>query len=608
MKKALKFFENLGEKAGLRRALQAAVLLAVSFLQAVQLHYSLAGGFGDFFRLGPAVLLLNGAILLWLNMASKLLFQKWHISIAVTALLTTAWSVANFYVVKFHGSPLLFSEFANFGTAMNVLGGYHLAWERRLSWMILLGLAELAAAGLLALCRKRNTRFWNLRQTLYTLGAFGGVSLLLWLSLFVWQKPKPRDTISWTWREGVSGYGYPAVIVEDVDRSIHYLRRPESYSPDLLRELSPTPAKAPALCPDIILIINETFYDPADITDFTTDLDYMADFYGIDGAVYGKAVIPNVGGGTNNTEFEVLTGDSMALLTRYAPFNYVSLNKDETAAPRYLKALGYSSAALHCEPASNYARNRAYPAMGFDTVVMGNENFLCRTYGKRRNLDEDNYQDMLRVGESLGSGPRFLYLLTFQNHGGWETNDESFDTVHVQEDLGDLTDDMNEYLTSIRMSCTAFRALTEQVAAGGRPTVICMLGDHAPSFVGRLNARAAYSDQEKRLRQRMVPYVIWSNFALNLPEQTDYVSAVDLMAMVYRACGLPTSVYQDEILRLHGLLPVRSADGLYLDAAGEIGSIQGSRYEQSVQTYYALEYTALKRGSDYRPELFICPE
>ena len=235
MKKILSLFHTIGEKTWLRRALQVLAVLAVSFLQAFQLHYSLAGGFGAFFRLGPALLLLNTAILLWLNLGAKLLFQKWHISIAVTALLTTAWSVANFYVVKFHGSPLLFSEFANFGTAMNVLGGYHLAWERRLSWMILLGLAELAAAGLLALCRKRNTRFWNLRQTLYTLGAFGGVSLLLWLSLFVWQKPKPRDTISWTWREGVSGYGYPAVIVEDVDRSIHYLRRPESYSPDLLR-------------------------------------------------------------------------------------------------------------------------------------------------------------------------------------------------------------------------------------------------------------------------------------------------------------------------------------------------------------------------------------
>ncbi|MBO4418454.1 MAG: LTA synthase family protein, partial [Oscillospiraceae bacterium] len=596
MKKFLSLFQTIGEKPWLRRGLQALTVLGVSLAQAFQLHYSMSRGLGDFFRLGLLLILLNLGILLWLNLGAKLLFQKWHISIAVTAVLVTVWSIANFYVVKFHGSPLLFSEFANFQTAMNVIDGYTLAWERRLTWMVLLGLAELGAALLLGLCRKRDTRFWDLRQILLTLGAFGGVTLLLWLSLFVWQKPKPRDTIAWDWHEGVEGYGYASIIVEDVDRSIHYLRLPENYSPDHLDSVQPSSAQTPSACPDIILIVNETFYDPAEIMDFHTDEDYMEDFCGIDGAVYGKALIPHVGGGTNNTEFEVLTGNSMALLTRYAPFNYVSLNKDETGAPRYLKALGYTSAALHCEPATNYSRHRAYPAMGFDTVVMGNENFICRKYGNRRNLDEDNYQDMLRVGESLGDGPRFLYLLTFQNHGGWESNDSSFDTVHVQEDFGDMTEILNEYLTSIRMSGTAFRALTEQVAASGRPTVICMLGDHAPSFIGKLPARESYSEEEKKMRQRLVPYVIWSNFDLDLPEETDYASAVDLMAMVYRAAGLPTSAYQDQILALHDLVPVRSPDGLYMTAAGEVGKIQDSPYQQAVELYYELEYNALHRG------------
>ena len=175
------------------------------------------------------------------------------------------------------------------------------------------------------------------------------------------------------------------------------------------------------------------------------------------------------------------------------------------------------------------------------------------------------------------------------------------------ENFGNLTDDLNEFLTSIQMSGTAFRGLTEQLTASNRPTVVCMLGDHAPSFIGSLPARADYSDDEKKIRQRMVPYVIWSNFGLDLPEQTDYASAVDLMAMMYRAAGLPTSAYQNQILALHAQVPVRTSNGLYLDAAGEIGSIQGSPYEQAVRTYYELEYNALHRGSDFRRELFVCP-
>lgn len=607
MKRLLSLFREISEKPGWRRALQLLVLLAVSFLQAFQLHYSLASGFSSFFKLGPALVLLNCAILLWLNLLAKLLLQKWHISIAVTAVLVTLWSIANFFVVKFHGSPLVFSEFANFQTAMNVVGGYKLAWERRLTWMVLLGLAEGAAALLLVFCRKRGTRFWELRALLRSLAALGGLSLLLGLSLFVWEKPKPRRTIFWTWREGVNSFGYPAVIVEDVDLSIHYLRQPEGYRPEHLDAVQPVSAEMPARCPDIILIIDETFWDPAVYTDIETDVDYMADFYGIEGASYGRAVIPSVGAGTNNTEFEVLTGNSMTLLTRYAPFNYVSFNKDETSAARYLKSLGYRSAALHCEPASNYSRNRAYPAMGFDTVVMGNENFLCRSYGNRHHLDADNFQDMLRVGEGLGDGPRFLYLLTFQNHGGWEANDESLDTVHVRGDYGGLRDRLNEYLTSIQMTGTAFRGLTGQLASSERPTVICMLGDHAPSFVEELRARPEYSETEEQILKRTVPYVIWANFDLKLPEQTEYASAVDLMAMVYRAAGLPTSAYQDEILKLHDQIPVRTANGLYRDAAGQSGTLAGSPYETVVQRYYELEYNALHRGDDYRRELFVCP-
>lgn len=591
--------------------LQFAAVLVLSAIQAFQLHYSCVSGFLQFLvflRQSYQIVLLNVLILLWFNLGVKLLLQKWYISLTVTSFLVTLWSVANYYVLKFHGSPLFFSEFANFGTAMNVIGGYKFALERRIIWMLLLGLAEIAVPIFLFLKRKRGEKFIVLKKLLFSLLAFCGVTVLLWMLLFVWQKPKPRETVFWTWREGIDVYGYPALIVEDADKSMNFLRVPNGYSPEHLDAVSRNESKeVPSNCPDIILIVNESFCDLSVYTEYTTDVDPFEAFHGIDGAFYGKVVIPNVGGKTNNTEFEVLTGNSTALLTRLAPFNYVNFSQDDTNAARYLDSLGYSSAALHCEPASNYSRNRAYPAMGFDTVVMGNENFICNQYGDRRILDEDNYQDLIRIGESLGSGPRFLYLLTFQNHGGWETNDESFDTVHVQEDLGEMTGILNEYLTSIRMSSEAFRGLTEQFAESDRPTVICMLGDHAPSFITELTPDPSFSQDEKQIRLRMVPYVIWANFDLTELEETEYATAVDLMPMLYRAAGLPTTAYQDYILELHAQVPIRTTVDVYQDADGVVGRIQGSRYQQTVQLYYDLEYNALSRGGSYRRELFICP-
>lgn len=601
-------FRRIGEKPTLRRTIQVLAVLGVSFLQTYQLHYSAADGFKQFFTMSLPVILLNVGLLLWLNLGAKLLFQRWHVSILVTTLLTTVWSVVNFFVLKFHGSPLLFSEFANFGTAMNVIDGYRFVWERRLTWLLLLAAACIIAALLLRAVRKRNSRFWNRNDFLITLAAFAGVTLVLWMSLFVWEKPKPRRSFSWTWHKGVDNYGYPAVIVEDADHSLNAFNLPDGYDKAHLNAIkAKEPEPAPELCPDIILILNETFYDLADYVDLTTDVDYMEAFYGIDGAVYGKAVIPGVGGGTNNSEFELLTGCSMSLLARTAPFNYVNFNGEETGAPRYLKALGYRSAALHCEPGENYARNRAYPAMGFDEIVMGRENFIRHRYGNRRILDKDNYQDMIRISESMGEEPRFVYLLTYQNHGGWETNEDSFDTVHVLEDFGKLTDDVNEFLTSIRMSAEAFRELTEHYAASDRPTIICMLGDHAPSFLTKLPADPGRSEEENEIAKRTVPYVVWSNFGLELLEGTDYATTVDLLPMIFRAAGLPTSVFQDQILSVHDQIPVRTLNGFYRNWDGEIGKVEGSAYEALMRTYYELEYNALARGSDYRRELYICP-
>ena len=68
---------------------------------------------------------------------------------------------------------------------------------------------------------------------------------------------------------------------------------------------------------------------------------------------------------------------------------------------------------------------------------------------------------MISLYESEEDGPRFFYLLTYQNHGGWDQNDEALDLVHTRNDYGSLSDVLNEYLTSIKLSADAFCRLTE---------------------------------------------------------------------------------------------------------------------------------------------------
>lgn len=211
---------------------------------------------------------------------------------------------------------------------------------------------------------------------------------------------------------------------------------------------------------------------------------------------------------------DLLTSNSMYIMASSAPFTYTGFSEKNATLLTYLKSLGYMTTVMHNSTPYNYSRNIAFPAMGFDRIYLGKNSFSeTNYYGNRPILDKDDYAGMLSLYEKDTDEPRFYYLLTYQNHGGYEQNDTSLDTVHTTRDLGDLTDDVDEYLSSIALSAKAFHALTEYFKSNERSVVICMVGDHAPSFISQLKANRKMDFEETELWKRTVPYVIWSNYA-----------------------------------------------------------------------------------------------
>ena len=600
------WLRSLRERGWLRSVLL--VLLSAGFLllQAVQMHRSV--NLGSLLSLSLPVLALNCAVLLWAALVLRLLLFRWHWALLASALLSTLWSVANLFVLELHGSPLFISELRSFGTAMDVLGGYSLHWTAAVTRQIGYGFGLLALAGGAFLLRepmKGKLPRSLLKGLGLTAALLAGLSAVLWLLLFVWQTPKPRKTMGWTWSKGVRSYGYVCAIVEDVDRAANAYVKPAGYDAAHLNALSRVPQPEPPVKPDVILILNESFCDLHEQLDYTTDVDELEDFYSLQNAVFGKAVVTSREGHTNNTEYELLTSNAMHLLSVAAPFNYVNLSRTPHTLPRYLQSLGYKTAAMHCGSPSNYARNRVYPEMGFDRVVLGPEQFTRHSYGNRPWLDEDNYADLISLGEEMGDGPKLLYLLTFQGHGGYEANPPELDTVHVREDFGEKSDELNEYLTSIRMSSAAFRALTEHYSKADRPVIICMLGDHIPALFTDLPMRPTASEAEQEVMERTVPYVIWSNYGAEVPTGDEYMTVTDLVPSLLRAAGLPLSTYYRLLLQLHAEIPARTLHGYYRDADGSTGLLTEHPAYGDLCLYYELEYNGLVCGGDYREDLFL---
>ena len=246
--------------------------------------------------------------------------------------------------------------------------------------------------------------------------------------------------------------------------------------------------------------------------------------------------------------------------------------------------------------------------MGFDIIRLGKDQFsYYGTNGKRAWLDSDNYRDMIDCYESMPNSPRFMYLLTFQNHGGYEQNDASLDTIHVQGDFGSLTDDLNEYLSSLQLSAEAFRSITDYFSEKERNVIVCMVGDHAPSFISELPAKKAMSFEESEIAKRTVPFVIWTNYDTEVSLYTEYASMVDLFPMLMHIAGIPQTAFFLFFLDLHEQVPVRTSTNVYYTRDGRYGMLEeDDPYYNLIMQYYYMEYNSLLNSDNYISRLFEC--
>ena len=581
-------------------------LLVLAFMQNMILNYS---GLQTFVLLGQQSIVatvFNTFVILSLNLLFALLIRNWKISLIITTVMIWVYSIADFYVVKFHGSPLYFSEFANVKTAANVMSSYQLEISTVVIYITIIAIALIVEIVLFVSSGSIINK--KMRKTQIGL-TFAMLILCSALSIFGYRKIDPKSHGWAPWTEGLQVGGFVYESVYDLQKRQNPIVEPEGYSVESIKNLK-SDAVTSMDYPDIILILNETFCDLSYSVEYKADADPMEAFKNIDGATYGHAVIANIGGGTNDSEFELLTSNSRYLLNSSAPFTFLPEKQLRNSIVRFLEeGFGYETSAMHCGTAGNYSRNIAYPFLGFDNICLGEDAFRYKSfYGNRPWLDADNYHDLTDHYEEGGEGPRFMYLLTFQNHGGYEQNEPSSDTVHVETDFGGVTDDMNEYLSSIKSSAQAFRDLTDYFRNSERDVIICMVGDHAPAFISDLPNDAESPIDDETLNKCMVPYVIWSNFDAKADFYTDYATMTDLVPMTLKAAGLPLSAYYKTVLDLHEELPIRTKTGQYYDRDFRSGVFGSDTDISLLSWYYYMEYNSLHAGEDYIDGLFTVAE
>lgn len=505
-------------------------------------------------------------------------------------------SIINYFVILYHGMPLSFLVLRNLPAAMNVLSNYTFSMDANVGKLLMLTGSVIALS---FLCRYLvNDR----KLSMKAIAIRDCILILCCLGIFTWgylgpNPVKPVKTLTWTWTEPYLQYGYVPCTVESLMQSISIVNRPDGYSPEAVEDIAiPSEYSGTDATPDIILILNESFFDLRQVTDLETDRSYFPHIQAMDNLLTGYAVIPGPGGGTNGAEYELLTCNSLQLMPAVTPFNALGLT-DANSIVSHLSALGYTTLAAHSEPAVNYSRGIAYPRLGFDRVYFEPDFKDVEYYYDRWfETDESLYKNLIRWYEETPSqDPRFLYLLTIQNHGPHDINPSQHDRIHVKTDFGEYTESVNEFLTCLSLSDEAFYGLTEYFRSADRPVIICMMGDHAPTLAKSI-IDSDYSQEEAALRQRTVPLVIWANFPLR-EQSLGTMSANYVLPSLLEIGGVKLSPYYRYLLNMKSEVPIFTSYGKYYDKDGTLysfSSASGSPYEKLVDGYLYLEYHNLQ--------------
>ena len=546
---------------------------------------------------------LNIAFYYWLFLFVFFIAGRTSISMAICVAAIAIIGVGNYFVVMFRSNPIVPWDIYSFETAMSVADNYVFSVD----W----ALAEHIAMFILMLIVGVRT---NIRLNKKILRPILTVAMCIpayFYISYLWQDNLERNT-------GLNDTLFNAKYMHSKDGffvsfilDIHFLQieEPKNYSDEyalsLLNEQEVEKVETPEELPDIIAIMDETFSDPAVLGEFETNKDYMPFVHSIlrgevANTISGYTDVSVLGGNTANSEFEFLTGNSMAFFPN-GSVPYLQYIRDgiSTIVPP-LEEYGYPTYGTHPYRAKGWNREFIYDLMGFDyRYFQGSFPFE----DKLRNYvsDEADFKSILEWRNNT-EGPFFMFNVTMQNHSNYGGDFDNFDPQIVAKFKNTSSNKyLNKYLSLMYETDQDVASLLSELSQSDRKTIVVFWGDHQPNdYVVRPIYKEYGLDfdnqtYEQQQQRQKTPFFIWANY--DIQEQTNVeISLNYLNILLFETAGLQLDEYQTFRKNLwQGQIPMMNAVGYrnddgdlveYDDAPEEIQNLLNEY--QNIQ-YYRME-------------------
>ena len=506
-----------------------------------------------------AALLINSLTLPWIGTVFVSVF-------------TLIWYVANYFIILFRNKPIMPSDLKAIGTAKEVAGGYDLTPTGPMIVSVLV-LALWLTLICLVYRKTRPKEKPPMKKRLIRRGVGAAVAALLVLLGVNTSTYDNLNNFMWDARllNAFHQQGILLTYIKAVELS--QVKMPEGYSREavasILDEYQPETDSGAVHPTRIIMIMNEAFSDLRTVG-LDPNIDVMPFIDSLDqNTVEGRLYVSITGGGTCNTEFEALTGNTLAFLNPGAYPYTENVTEPLFSLASYFRDNGYVTEAFHSHFATNWRRDVVYPYLGFERFnsfekypTFENETTL-RGYA----TDIMDYT-VIRQRDAANEGsPRFFFDVTVQNHGDFE----HFKELKQADELVPYEDSLHQsvrvYLSLIKLSDDTLQEFMEQYQNSAEPTMIIFFGDHQPSL--REEAmNQVYTTMSGNLETFQTKFFIWTNYETETVHDAA-ISANYLPWLILERGNFPLPPYVQLLREVHEKYPILSAQGV-VDAYGNV--------------------------------------
>lgn len=293
---------------------------------------------------------------------------------------------------------------------------------------------------------------------------------------------------------------------------------------------------------NIILIQLESIFDPLKLNNVNLSKDPLENYRNLlKNNIGGELIVPVIGGGTTQTEFEILTGISFKNFYTKMPYlNLLNYNPIESVA-HIFKKYNYATTATHNYFSTFYNRIKAYENLGFDTFIP------LETISNRDRSDNFWYKDTLLIDEiknKILSTPEkdFIFGVTVESHGPYNTKING--DIIVESSI--LTDkeriELQNYVNIIKQVDEFIVKLINSLNSINEEYILILYSDHLPSLGENHSTFNKTLSKEELFK---TPYLIISSDKLNFINLNNKnLYSYEFISEILKSMKLNTTIYQ----------------------------------------------------------------